>query len=251
MQQLTLLNLDLKNAQFKNTLRRTPAEQLRQWQEHVRMSWVYLDHALEGVVLSEAEFVRGIGNEAGKDCCEQALLDSVSRLYGAFEQVSDAASLKQPIALETLKWVHVLCAPSDENAGRYRKVEAPLGAYMQNCAPVKAISYRLRKLVELIESELSSLHPIQAATLVHYEFMSIFPFDKLTGRAGRLLLSYWLMREGYPALLVPATMRADYYNALCSDGAGDLLEVVSRAMEHSLELGLRMLGQREQRRRAA
>lgn len=252
--QLSLLNLDQKNARLRKLTHRLPSETLEAFHEQLRQCWVFHDHALEGVVLNHQEMARGLANERGKDVCQDAILHGIHRLYQAIDVVRrDAAAARRDelVDLELLKRMHVLVAPEkDEQAGRYRKVDGPLGAYMHDAPGPKAISYRLRKLVEQLELDLPRLHPVRAAAAIHHQYINIFPFDQLSGRAARLLMNYWLMREGYPPAIIPASARADYFSALCASGPSDLTMLVIEAVETAIDKSLE-LGQTHQRGRRA
>ena len=232
---LTLLNLDQKNSRLKRLRRRAP-EAAARIDEDTRLSWVFHDHALEGVVLSELELSRGVGREAGKDMSEQAILDSVTRLYEAIGVVRQDASGPAPIGLDYMKRVHVLVAPpTDINAGRYRKVEGPLGAYLHTSPSPKAISYRLRRVAAYLEEEAPSQHAVFAAANAHHQYMQVFPFDRLSGRAGRLMLNAMLLRAGYPPVVIHASERAVYYKALQTDDPEPLTKLISASLEATLD----------------
>src|SRR5690606_3441245 len=170
------------------------------------------------------------------------ILDGIHRLYMAIAKVRDEARTGQTVDLAYLKYLHTLVADSnDEGSGRYRKVDGPLGAYMHDSPPAKGISYRLRKVVEFIEIETQRLHPVHAAAEIHRQFMQVYPFDQLTGYAGRLLMNFFLMRDGYPPAILPATARSDYYNSLCSNESTPLVRLVVEALETTMDKGIEML----------
>ena len=231
---LNLLKLDQKSALLKRRLRRSSQHRRESLSEWLKRSFVYHDHALEGLVLTELELSRGINHEAGKDICEEQMYDAVHRLWEAVVGVADEG-VSFDFSLEQVKAMHVLVAPeSDPAAGRYRKVDGPIGAYMQGIAPARSISYQLRRLLGL-QDEYLGRHPIQAAAEFHYQLMQVFPFDKLTGRAARLLLSAWLVSEGFPLLVIPASVRAEYFAALSADSAEPLTALVIDLMEVTID----------------
>lgn len=258
--QLSLLNLDQKNAHLRKLGHRLASQALETFHEQLRQCWVLHDHALEGVVLTQQELAQGEANERGKDYCQDQLLHGVHRLFTAIDTVrreaTSPAARERGFDLELVKRMHVLAAPEGSDAaGRYRKVEGPLGAYLHEAPAPKAISYRLRKLVEQMDEDLPRLHPVRAAATLHHQVLAIFPFDHLSGRAARLLMNYWLMREGYPPAIIPASARADYFAALCASGPAELTHLVIDALEaaidHGLDLGQAARGARSRRAEAA
>lgn len=49
--------------------------------------------------------------------------------------------------------------------------------------------------------------------IVHYQLVTIYPFEDGNGRTGRLILNLELIRSGYPAINVKFTDRKRYYDA--------------------------------------
>ena len=234
--ELNLLHLDLRGAELKRSLHPLSEAQRADLDEQSRLLWVVADHALDGVVLREDDMRRALQRIDGNDWCEQNLLDGVARLHGALEEAQAARAV---INLEALRWAHSQCTgPRVPGGGRYRKNDAPQGPYSQKMVAAKSVSYRLRRAFDNYPGLAERLHPLQAGAHLHHEVMGIFPFDKHSGRAARLLLAMHLLREGYPLAPIPASARADYFAALCADTPGPLTallvhfvdEGVSRAM---------------------
>ena len=78
----------------------------------------------------------------------------------------------------------------------------------------------LSELFKWLEFEASKLHPVLAASILHYEFVSIHPFSDGNGRVTRLLTMLYLSLRQYDfrGVLVPEIYyldhRIQYYNAL-------------------------------------
>ncbi len=70
----------------------------------------------------------------------------------------------------------------------------------------------------------ASAPPALAASVVHSWLTIIHPFEDGNGRVARLLANIVLLRANWPALIVRASDRLQYLDALASsDGGGDLL----------------------------
>ena len=77
------------------------------------------------------------------------------------------------------------------------------------------IPSRITKLVEwACDNDPDDDDAVKFAAHFHHEFMSIFPFTEHTGKTGRLLLNYILLRHGYMPVVFHATERQRYYDTL-------------------------------------
>ncbi len=65
-------------------------------------------------------------------------------------------------------------------------------------------------------------HPLVVASLFHYKFVRIHPFDDGNGRMARLLMNMILMKSGFPPVIIPFGIKEDYYNALQFADAEDI-----------------------------
>lgn len=62
--------------------------------------------------------------------------------------------------------------------------------------------------------EEKSLTPIQIATLFHYRYIRIHPFEDGNGRIARLMVNFILRRHGWPMLVIRSSKKQAYLNAL-------------------------------------
>ena len=59
-----------------------------------------------------------------------------------------------------------------------------------------------------------TLSVIELATLFHYRYIRIHPFEDGNGRIARLLVNYILLRHGYPMIVIPTADRKNYLEML-------------------------------------
>lgn len=86
------------------------------------------------------------------------------------------------------------------------------------------------------------IHPFILASLFHYRFVAIHPFDDGNGRMTRILMNLILMRNHYPPIVVPLTLREKYYGVLSEADSEDYLpmtEYFSELLIKSLKIQLK------------
>ena len=106
------------------------------------------------------------------------------------------------------------------------------------------------------EIEKGELTPIELASLLHYRYIRIHPFEDGNGRIARLLVTYVLKRYGYPMLIIRSEDKDSYLQTLhqCdiivglspSDGANAKLEDIEpfvaymqKQLQHALEISIK------------
>jgi len=72
------------------------------------------------------------------------------------------------------------------------------------------------------EEQKAVLSAVELASLFHYRYIRIHPFEDGNGRIARLLVNYILLRHNYPMVVVPTADRKNYLNALsqCDENTG-------------------------------
>lgn len=178
-------------------------------------SWLYHDHALEGVVLSQEDLERGKAGLPSRNYCDARVQRSLRAMREAITFIHESAAAGNALSIDWLRELHtMLCPPGDEAAGRYRKRNTSPGVYHLEVAPANSISYYLHKFIDIYESELVDLHPIRRAAMAHHEFMKVFPFDERTGVVGRLMMNFLLIEKKFPPAIIHASNRHLYFTAL-------------------------------------
>ncbi len=92
------------------------------------------------------------------------------------------------------------------------------------------------------EEKKKQMSPIELATLFHYRYIRIHPFEDGNGRVSRLIVNYILHRHGYPMIVVKSADKTNYLVALnrCdtavgsfpADGAHASLEQIAPFVEY-------------------
>ncbi|MCC8072037.1 MAG: Fic family protein [Bacteroidales bacterium] len=96
------------------------------------------------------------------------------------------------------------------------------------------------------EAEKGHLSPVELATLFHYRYIRIHPFEDGNGRIARLMVNFILARNGYPMVVVPSKKKEEYLTAfnkcdiavgsIPADGAHAGLEQVRPFVEYFEQL---------------
>jgi Fic family protein len=227
---LTYLEVDHNRAGYDSL----SGEARSAFMERLVLSWMYHDHALEGVVLSHADMMRALSGQPVRNYCDGLVQKSLTRMRAIAAHLFECAQRNEDITMEFVKDLHVrLCDEGDESAGRYRKRDTSPGVYNLNIVPNGSISYYFRKFLDTCNEDLKHAHPIRAAAIAHHEFMKLFPFDEKSGIVGRLLMNYMLIRAGYPPAIIHQMDRHHYFSAL--DGhPTDLVPVIVDALSATL-----------------
>lgn len=218
--------------------------QRRAFEEKHLMSWVYHDNALEGVVYTMEELRAGIGEGIVSDAALLPTYDEIRYHKAAIDVVRELAQKKRvPVNLDAIKRIYVTLAPDEvEGKGqpKYRK-DMPLHRlYFHDIAPPDKIQVKLKQLVDWMNDPETkrSIHPVRLAAKAHYQLLQAYPFVKHNGKVARLLMNLILMRHDYPPVIIHATERQRYYDALKGTD-NQIAQLVNEAMIASIESQIR------------
>jgi Fic family protein len=100
---------------------------------------------------------------------------------------------------------------------------------------------KMQELVEWFrkEKENPDLNPVILASLFHYRFIRIHPFDDGNGRVARILMNFILMQFGYPPVIIKTEDKENYYAVLRLADADQLepfIGYIAENLVRSLEI---------------
>ncbi len=105
------------------------------------------------------------------------------------------------------------------HAGQYKtrpnSVITPTGERFEYATPEESPAL-MKDLIEWYneEEKNGTMSPIELASLFHYRYIRIHPFEDGNGRISRLIVNYILYRHGYPMIVVKTKDKKNYLTAL-------------------------------------
>ncbi len=112
------------------------------------------------------------------------------------------------------------------HAGIYKtrpnSVITPSGERFEYASPEETPALMTDLISWYRAEEKGALSPIELATLFHFRYIRIHPFEDGNGRIARLLVNYILLRHGYPMIVVRTADKNAYLDALdkCDEATG-------------------------------
>jgi Fic family protein len=236
---MSYLGADSRLVEMRERLDELPRRERLAFDELFDIVWIYHDNALEGDVYTPAELRTALSDRvlAVTDSSASSIMRDIGAHKAAIDTIrSEALALEPMPLLPLVKHLHemVVHDPADR-PGRYRKDIQLHRSYFHQIAEPTRISYLLRKLFAWVDSDdAARCHPIKMASKVHHRFIRIYPFEKGTGKVGRLLLNYLLLRDGYQPAVIHAQDRQHYYDCFGDKHRG-LTSLVRESVENSIE----------------
>jgi len=91
-----------------------------------------------------------------------------------------------------------------------------------NYASPEDTPVEMQKLVASFNKNYKEEHPLILASLLHYQFVRIHPFDDGNGRVARLLMNYVLLKNNLPIVVIKSKAKNSYLAALNRADAGEI-----------------------------
>ena len=161
--------------------------------------------------------------------------------------IQDFRDSSTPIRETHIRELHSLIVPAERYGGAYRNIDVQISGSSHKPSATFDIAREMNELTGWINR--SGVLPPLASAVIHSWLTHIHPFQDGNGRMARLLANIALLRADWPPLIVRASDRVQYLDALAhSDSGGDLLPVF-RLFVKSMERNLMQLEKPELARR--
>ena len=218
---------------------------LARLQETFRVDLTYNSNAIEGnsLSLSETKLVLEEGlTIGGKTMKEHLEVTNHSKAIDFVESLVNKPVIEEIDVLNL--HAMILDRIDPQNAGFYRHGAVRISGTdytPPNPAKVPALMQEVYALLKARGGE-----PIEAASRIHQRFVDIHPFVDGNGRTARLLLNLYLMRNGYPPVIILRAERQKYIRTIMQSRAENdiapFANFVAKAVERSLDIYLDSLG---------
>lgn len=237
-----LYELDTKMAALRNAMAGFPAKIVKDYRDRLDVSWIYHDHALEGVVLSYSELKAAIDHRIISDVTLIPMYEEVKNHKIAVDFIRETTQQKKSPEpdVELVRKLYGIVTPDMAAKGSPYRKENPLHRlYYHEIAQPEKIQPRMKKLDEWLASdESTTLHPIVRATRAQHQLLGTYPWTKNSGKVARLLTNYMLIREGYLPAVVHSIERQRYYDSLRHENDA-LLNLIVESLENSIDTTMR------------
>ncbi len=231
-----------------NSFRPLPVSQVMKLQEQFRIEMTYNSNGIEGnsltlketfLVINEGLTIKG---KPLKDHLEaKDHFEALVYLNDLIEH--DKKHTFSEILIRQLHQLVMLDTDRDW-AGKYRDANVIIGGSDHTPPEAIEVPRKMRSLVDWIRVNQKKLHPIELASIVHHKLVYIHPFFDGNGRTARLAMNLFLMRAGYPLVIILKNDRKKYYSVLNKADKVDyisLIRFVAQSVERSLNIYLQIV----------
>jgi len=217
---LLLKRVEEKKKRLDN-LRPLPKDALKKLLEDIRLRHTYHSDAIEGntLTLQETKLVLEEGITIGG----KPLKDHVEAKNDAeaFDLMVKLVYAKKTLSQDIIQQIHEIVTKGIlEDSGKYRTENVRITGS-------KTTPPSFSKIIKLMDEYISNikelkLQPITKAAFIHHELARIHPFLDGNGRVSRLITNLYLMKQGYPPIVLKKEDRRKYYWFLRRGDDGDL-----------------------------
>ncbi len=224
-----------------------PKDTLVKILEDFRLRHTYHSDAIEGNTLSLQE--TKVVLEEGLTINGKPLKDHIEAKDDAeaFDLMIELAQKKKQITQEIIQRIHETVTKGTlTDPGKYRTENVRISGS-------KTTPPSYLKIVKLIDDYIKDIktlkmNTISKAAFIHHKFVWIHPFSNGNGRVARLLTNLYLIKEGYPPIVLKKDDRKKYYNVLKQADSGDLnplTDFIAKEVHESLQYYLSIMLEEE------
>jgi Fic family protein len=222
--------------------------------QRLETSWIYHEHAMEGIVLTQDEITAALESQPVLDISLAPVYEEVRRHKAAIEHVRKLASKRRTgVSLDLARKLHLLFFDNGDAklAGKYRRDMPIHRLYFHEITPPDKIAAKMKQLFDWVDSpEARRMHPVKFAATLHYQLMRIYPYSHHSGKLSRLLMNFVLLQSDYLPAIIHAVERQRYYESLRLPPATSI-GLVIESLENGVNAALKLVVSRRESARAA
>ncbi len=234
-----------------DALRPLPSALVENLRQDLVLRWTYHSNAIEGntLTLKETKVVLEGITVGGKSLREH--FEAINH-RDAILLVESIVAREEAFTEWQIKNLHQLILKNvdDKNAGRYRSINVRIAGAEHLPPDALLVAEQMQHFLEWYNGTGQTLHPIERAARVHSDFVKIHPFTDGNGRTARLLLNLELLKNGFPAVVLPIERRLEYYQVLdLAHTSGDhlpFIRLIVVLLEQSFTIYAQAFGQQWQ-----
>jgi Fic family protein len=218
---------------------------LHNLQESFLVEMTYNSNAIEGnsLSLSETKLVLEEGiTIGGKSLKEHLEATNHGKAIGFVETLVGKARMGEQDVLN----IHaiILDRIDPQNAGFYRRAAVRISGTDYSPPNAAKVPMLMQEVYFMLNTK--GGEPIEMAAMIHQKFVDIHPFIDGNGRTARLLLNLYLMRNGYPPVIMLRAERKKYIRTIMKarmeNDITSFSNFVAKAVERSLDIYLDAFG---------
>ncbi len=247
----TLIRSDLlgriqRKKERLDTLRPLPESAVRKLRDELRLLHTYHSNAIEGntLTLQETKLVLEEGITIGGKSVREHL--EATNLAEAYDMIEAIAKEKREIDHATMQQIHeVVTKGICVDAGKYRVQNVRITGATKTPPDFSKVYHLVDDLISFLKDKDKKEHPIKTAAFLHHKLVEIHLFTDGNGRVARLLTNLYLMKEGYPPIVLRKEDRGKYYRFLSLADGGNLepfANFIAKYIDESLTLYLAIFG---------
>lgn len=231
-----------------NSFRPLPSVIVRKLRNQFELEMTYNSNAIEGNSLTLKETFLVV-NE-GLTIKGRPLKDhlEVKGHSEALEYLYDltAQDTPDPLTEREIREFNVIVMRNIDQkwAGRYRNSNVIIGGTTHTPPEAFEVPQLMQELIGWANNDGQELHPVELAAVFHHRFVHIHPFFDGNGRTTRLAMNVFLLRAGFPLVVILKNDRRRYYRLLGEADQGNLVpfaRFIAQAVQRSLDIYLKVL----------
>ena len=227
-----------------------PESAVRKLGDELRLLHTYHSNAIEGntLTLQETKLVLEEGITIGGKSVREHL--EATNLAEAYDLIEAIAKEKREIDHTTIQQIHeVVVRGIKVDAGKYRVHNVRITGATKTPPDFSKVTRMMDDLIAFLNLNLQDKekkeHPVKTAAFMHHKLVEIHPFTDGNGRVARLLTNLFLVKEGYPPIVLRKEERGKYYRFLRLADGGNLepfANFIAKSVDESLTLYLAIFG---------